>query len=201
MTTLYLADDQAMLLSALAALLDLEDDFEVLGTATDGATALAEIQLKKPEVAILDIEMPGLTGLQVAEKLRETNSPSKIIILTTFAQEAYFQQAVRAQVNGYLLKDSKSDFLVRTIHDVLEGQTVFAPELVRTVLRAEQNPLTEREMEVLRAMQTGSSTAEIAQTVYLSPGTVRNYISSILSKTGSHNRIEAINVAKTNKWL
>ena len=201
MTTLYLADDQKMLLSALAALLDLEDDFQVVGTATDGATALSEIQLKKPQVAILDIEMPGLTGLQVAEKLRETNSPSKIIILTTFAQEAYFQQAVRAQVNGYLLKDSKSDFLVRTIHDVLEGQTVFAPELVRSVLRAEKNPLTEREMEVLRAMQSGSSTAEIAQTVYLSPGTVRNYISSILSKTGSHNRIEAINTAKTNKWL
>ena len=201
MTTLYLADDQKMLLSALASLLDLEDDFDVVGTASDGAQALSDILLKKPELAILDIEMPKLTGLEVASQLREKSVPTKIIILTTFAQETYFQQAVASEVNGYLLKDSKSDLLIRTIHDVLDGQTIFAPELVRTVLRAEKNPLTAREMEVLRTIAKGLSTEEIARAVFLSEGTVRNYISSILSKTGSHNRIEAINTAKVNKCI
>lgn len=201
MTTLYLADDQKMLLSALASLLDLEDDFDVVGTASDGAQALSDILLKKPELAILDIEMPKLTGLEVAFQLREKSVPTKIIILTTFAQETYFQQAVASEVNGYLLKDSKSDLLIRTIHDVLDGQTIFAPELVRTVLRAEKNPLTAREMEVLLTIAKGLSTEEIARAVFLSEGTVRNYISSILSKTGSHNRIEAINTAKVNKWI
>ncbi|MDR0298138.1 MAG: response regulator transcription factor [Streptococcaceae bacterium] len=201
MIKIFLADDQRMLLSALAALLDLEDDLEVVGTAGNGLSALTEIKRLKPDVAILDIEMPEMTGLDVAEKLRTDALPIKLIILTTFAQEAYFQKAVKFDVNGYLLKDSRSEILIRTIHDVLAGDTVFSPELVKSVLKAEKNPLTAREMEVLIAMQTGRSTLEIAHTVYLSEGTVRNYISSILSKTGSRNRIEAINLAQTNGWL
>lgn len=201
MTKIFLADDQQMLLSALATLLDIEDDLEVVGTAQDGQTALAEICRLQPEVAILDIEMPKMTGLDVAEQLRLHKQSVKIIILTTFAQENYFQKAVKFDVNGYLLKDSRSEILIRTIHDVLAGDIIFAPELVKSVLKAEKNPLTAREMDVLRAMQMGRSTAEIAQTVFLSEGTVRNYISSILSKTGSRNRIEAINLAKENGWL
>lgn len=201
MTTIYLADDQKMLLSALAGLLDLEDDFDVVGTATDGEQALTEIKISQPDVAILDIEMPKITGIDVARQLHQESCATKVIILTTFAQEAYFQQAVASEVNGYLLKDSKSDLLIRTIHDILNGQTIFAPELVRVVLRAEKNPLTDREIDILRAITKGLSTEEIAGTVFLSEGTVRNYISSILSKTGSHNRIEAINIAKVNKWI
>jgi len=201
MTKLFLADDQQMLLTALSTILDLEDDLEVVGTAVDGHSALLKVQKFQPDVAILDIEMPQMTGLEVAKKLRAADQPVKIIILTTFAQEAYFQKAVKYDVNGYLLKDSKSEILIRAIHDVLDGQTIFAPELVKNVLRAEKNPLTDREMEVLQALQTGAPIAEIAHTIYLSEGTVRNYISSILSKTGSRNRIEAINTALENKWI
>lgn len=201
MTKIYLADDQQLLLSALATLLSLEDDLDVVGTAMDGEKALLEIQELEPEVAILDIEMPKMTGLEVSKELRKIKPEIKIIILTTFAQEAYFQKAVEYEVDGYLLKDSRSEILIRTIQDVLAGDTVFAPELVKAVLKAEKNPLTEREMDVLKVMQTGASSDEIAKVVFLSNGTVRNYVSSILSKTGSRSRLEAINLARENKWI
>ncbi|MDR2976671.1 MAG: response regulator transcription factor [Streptococcaceae bacterium] len=200
-TKIYLAEDQAMLVTALAALLDLEDDLEVIGTARDGKTALLEIQRLQPDLVILDIEMPEMSGLEVAAALREKFPDLKVMILTTFAQESYFQKAVDAQVNGYLLKDSSSEKLVRVIRDVMEGDTVFAPELVRNVLRADKCPFSQRELEVLKAVETGASTSEISKSVYLSEGTVRNYISSILSKTGTNNRIEAINVSRENKWI
>jgi two-component system response regulator DesR len=201
MTNVYLAEDQEMLNTALSTLLGLEDDIEVVGSATDGTTALSEIVEKSPEVVILDIEMPNLTGLQVAKELRLLKKPVKIIILTTFAQKDYFEQAIKYNVNAYLLKDSPSDQLIDTIHQVLDGQTIFSPELVKTVISAEKNPLTTREMDVLKEISTGASSKEIAQRIFLSEGTVRNYISSILSKTGTKSRIEALNVAKGKRWI
>lgn len=201
MTTIYLAEDQEMLNSALTTILNLEDSFEVVGSGLDGETALAEIIRCKPDLAVLDIEMPKMTGLEIAQQLRILKIPTKLIILTTFARESYFQQALANQINGYLLKDSPSEELIESIYRVLRGETVFSPDLVRSVLSAEKNPLTNREMEILFSIHSGASTAEIAKQVFLSEGTVRNYISSILSKTGTRTRIEAINVAKKNGWL
>lgn len=201
MTTLFLAEDQKMLNTTLTTILDLEDDFTVIGNATDGNTALDKILKLQPDVAILDIEMPEQTGLEIAKAIRLANLPIKIIILTTFARENYFQDAIAANVNAYLLKDSPSDLLISSIRQVLEGNTIFSPELVKSVLRAEKNPLTKREMSVLEVIQTGASTAQMAETLFLTEGTLRNYISSILSKTGTHSRIEAINIAKKNGWL
>ena len=201
MKTIYLAEDQEMLNSALTTILNLEDTFEVIGSALDGETALTEILACKPDVAILDIEMPKMTGLEISKQLRLLQVETKLIILTTFARETYFQQALESQVNGYLLKDSPSDELIESIYRILRGETIFSPELVRSVLSAEKNPLTNREMDILFSIHSGASTAEIAKKVFLSEGTVRNYISSILSKTGTRTRIEAINLAKKNGWI
>ena len=201
MITLYLAEDQSMLNSALTQLLDLEDDLHVLGSAGDGAKAWEDIQQLKPDVAILDIEMPKLTGIDVADKIHESDLPTKVIILTTFAQKAYFERAVAAKVNGYLLKDSPSDDLIAVIRKVMTGQTIYAPELVTNMVTAESNPLTDRELAVLAEVASGLSSKQIAASLFLSEGTVRNYLSAIFSKLGVHNRIEAVEMAKRNKWL
>lgn len=201
MITLYLAEDQSMLNSALTQLLELEDDLHVVGSASDGVTAWTEIQQLQPQVAILDIEMPALLGLDVADRIKAAGLTTKVIILTTFAQKAYFERAVAAQVAGYLLKDSPSDDLIEAICKVMQGQTVYAPELVVNMLSANNNPLTERELAVLAEADKGLPTKTIAANLFLSAGTVRNYLSAIFSKLGVHNRLEAIKLAKQNKWL
>lgn len=201
MITLYLAEDQSMLNTALSQLLNLEDNLEVLGSATDGQTALTEIQRLEPDVAILDIEMPGMSGLEVAEILHNQKTSTKVIILTTFAQKAYFEKAVEVQVSGYLLKDSPSDDLIETINKVMAGRTIYDPELVTSALSADKNPLTEREITVLKAAVGGDATKIMAQKLFLSEGTVRNYLSAVFSKLGVHNRLEAIELAKKNKWI
>lgn len=201
MITLYLAEDQSMLNTALSQLLNLEDNLEVLGSATNGKHALAEIQRLQPDVAILDIEMPMMSGLEVAEVLHDKQLATKVIILTTFAQKTYFEKAVKVEVAGYLLKDSPSDDLIETINKVMMGRTVYDPELVVTALSSNKNPLSEREMSVLKAAVSGDATKVMAQKLFLSEGTVRNYLSAIFSKLGVHNRLEAIEVAKKNKWI
>lgn len=201
MITLYLAEDQSMLNTALSQLLNLEDNLEVLGSATNGKHALAEIQRLQPDVAILDIEMPMMSGLEVAEVLHDKQLATKVIILTTFAQKTYFEKAVEVEVAGYLLKDSPSDDLIETINKVMMGRTVYDPELVVTALSSNKNPLSKREMSVLKAATSGNATKVMAQKLFLSEGTVRNYLSAIFSKLGVHNRLEAIEVAKKNKWI
>lgn len=201
MITLYLAEDQSMLNTALSQLLNLEDNLEVLGSATNGKHALAEIQRLQPDVAILDIEMPMMSGLEVAEVLHDKQLATKVIILTTFAQKTYFEKAVEVEVAGYLLKDSPSDDLIETINKVMMGRTVYDPELVVTALSSNKNPLSEREMSVLKAAVSGDATKVMAQKLFLSEGTVRNYLSAIFSKLGVHNRLEAIEVTEKNKWI
>ncbi|WP_334352809.1 DNA-binding response regulator [Companilactobacillus sp. HBUAS56257] len=201
MITIYLAEDQEMLNSALSAILDLETDFKIVGSATDGQTALQQIINLQPEIAILDIEMPKMTGLEVAKQLRIIDQDIKLIILTTFARKNYFESAVSNRVNAYLLKDSPTDVLVGTIHQILSGKTIYDSALVSTILSASNNPLTKQELKIMKEFSQGKSTQEISKTVFLSYGTVRNYISSILSKTGTHSRIEALNVAKKNDWM
>lgn len=202
MVSIFLAEDQQMLNSALAMLLDLEDDFSVVGTETDGQAALEKVITLKPDVAILDIEIPGLSGLEIAKQLRLMKLDIKIIILTTFARSKYFKDALAARVNGYLLKDSPSNSLVNAIKIIMNGDTVFDPKLVITsVLNTVDNPLTDREQEILAALKTCASTKELAQKFFLSEGTIRNYISSILSKTGTRSRLEAVNLAEKRNWI
>ena len=201
MIKVYLAEDQQLLNTALAGILDLEDDLTVCGTATDGQTAWAEIQVCQPDVVLLDIEMPQLTGLDVAEKIQAAQLPLKVIILTTFAQPAYFKRASGAEVAAYLLKDGPSDALIQAIHNVMIGQTIYAPELVVGLTQQVQNPLSERELAVLTAIAAGLSSKAVAQKLFLSDGTVRNYVSTILSKLDATNRIEAIQIARHHGWL
>lgn len=201
MIKVYLAEDQQLLNTALAGILDLEDDLTVCGTATDGQTAWAEIQVCQPDVVLLDIEMPQLTGLDVAEKIQAAQLPLKVISLTTFAQPAYFKRAIGAEVAAYLLKDGPSDALIQAIHNVMIGQTIYAPELVVGLTQQVQNPLSERELAVLTAIAAGLSSKAVAQKLFLSDGTVRNYVSTILSKLDATNRIEAIQIARHHGWL
>ncbi|MFD1485757.1 response regulator transcription factor [Lacticaseibacillus baoqingensis] len=201
MISVYLAEDQSMLNSALTQIIDLEDDLTVVGSAKDGQTAYTEILSLQPDVAVLDIEMPKQTGLDVAAKLHEAQADTKVIILTTFAQKAYFERAVAAEVSGYLLKDSPSDQLIAAIRDVVQGLTRFDPELVINMVSAEHNPLTPREQSVLVEAALGGTTHEISEKMHLSDGTIRNYLSAIFSKLGVHGRLEAIQMAERNKWI
>lgn len=197
MIKLYLAEDQQLLNTALAGILELEDDLTMIGTATNGQIALEQIATLQPDVALLDIEMPGLTGLEIARRLHEQQPQVKVIILTT----SYFKQAISAEVATYLLKDGPSDDLIVAIHSVMAGKTVYAPELVVGLTNQPQNPLSQRETDVLQAVANGLSNKEVASQLFLSDGTVRNYMSTILSKLAASNRIEAIQIARHNGWL
>ncbi len=201
MIKLYLAEDQQLLNTALAGILDLEDDLTMAGTAVNGQVALDQIETLQPDVVLLDIEMPGMTGLEIAHQLHTRQPQIKVIILTTFAQPSYFKQAISTEVAGYLLKDGPSDDLIVAIHSVMKGKVVYAPELVVGLTTQTKNPLSERETEVLRAIANGLSTKQAAESLFLSDGTVRNYMSTILSKLDASNRVEAIQIARHNGWL
>lgn len=197
---IVIAEDQGMLRSAIATLLNLEDDLEVVGEASDGAEALALIEDKKPDVCLMDIEMPGMNGLEVARRLKEIGAETKVIIVTTFARPGYFRAALESGVHGYLLKDTPSDELAEAIRLIHNGRRVFSPDLSFEWIKAEP-PLTERELQILQLAAAGKTSAEIAGALYLSNGTVRNYMSEILQKLGAKNRVEAIAIAKNNGWL
>lgn len=197
MIRIVIAEDQKMLLGALGALLDLEDGMEVVGQANNGEEACKLVRDLKPDICIMDIEMPVKDGLDAAEELYE--EPCKVIILTTFARPGYFDRARRAGVSGYLLKDSPSEELATAIRKIINGQRIFDPELVDLAF-TEPNPLTEREREVIQLMADGKNTKEISQSLYITPGTVRNYISVILEKLEVTNRIEAISRFKEKGW-
>jgi two-component system, NarL family, response regulator DesR len=197
-----IAEDQRMLRGALASLLDFEDDINVIGQAGDGDEALSLIALHQPDVCLLDIEMPARSGLEVAEEVKLRGYASRVIILTTFARPGYFERAVQAGVQGYLLKDEPSERLAEAIRRVMDGRREVSPELVfGTLSGAGANPLTEREREVLRLAADGNSSNEIASKLHLSYGTVRNYMSEILSKLSAKNRIEAISMAEEKGWI
>ncbi|WP_099352957.1 response regulator transcription factor [Fredinandcohnia onubensis] len=198
MIRIIIAEDQRMVLGALGSLLNLEDDMEVVGMASNGQEAITLVKELKPDICMMDIEMPLKTGLEAAEELKETDC--KVIILTTFARTGYFQRALRAGVKGYLLKDSPSDELADSIRSVMSGKRVYAPELMDD-LYADENPLTEREREVLELVADGKNTKEIADELRIKTGTVRNYISTILDKLEVKNRIEAITQSKEKGWF
>ncbi|MCR8645111.1 response regulator transcription factor [Paenibacillus sp. N1-5-1-14] len=200
MIRIILAEDQRMLRGALGSLLDLEDDIEVIGQADNGEEALKLIHELKPDVCLMDIEMPLLTGLDIAEQLQMAKSSCKVIILTTFARPGYFERAVKAEVHGYLLKDGSSDDLAQSIRNVMAGKREMAPELIFGAFK-EKNPLSERECEILRLASSGKTSNEIAASLFLSHGTVRNYLSEIMGKLEVKSRIEAIKLAEDKGWL
>jgi len=201
MIRIVIAEDQGMMLGALGSLLDMEDDFEVIGKATNGEEAISCVKELKPDICIMDIEMPIKTGLDAAEELQE--SPCKIIILTTFARAGYFERARKAGVVGYLLKDSPIEELANAIRKVMDGRRIFAPELVDIIYEdgITESPLTKRESEVLHLVSKGKTTRQIAKDLFLTHGTVRNYISTILDKLQVSNRIEAISKYKEKGWF
>ena len=199
MIRIVIAEDQGMLLGAMKSLLSLEEDMEVVGLAKNGEEAIEQVRKLKPDVCIMDIEMPVKTGLDAAEALKDEEC--KIVILTTFARPGYFERARKAGVRGYLLKDSPIEELVHSIRIIMDGRRIYAPELVDFVYEDDsENPLTDRESQVLELVAEGKTTKEIAAELYLSAGTVRNYISTILDKLGVGNRIEAIQRFKEKGW-
>lgn len=187
-----------MLLGALGSLLSLEDDMEVVGKAANGEEAIALVHKLKPDICIMDIEMPEKSGLEAAEELKGVDC--KVIILTTFSRTGYFQRALKAGVRGYLLKDSPSEDLANSIRNVMSGRRMYAPELMDDIY-SEENPLTDRELEVLGLVADGRNTKEIAEELQIKTGTVRNYISTVLDKLGVTNRIEAITQVKEKGWF
>ncbi|RLQ93208.1 response regulator transcription factor [Falsibacillus albus] len=200
MITVFIAEDQRMLLGALGALLDLEEDIEVVGQAMNGEEALSTILSMKPDICLMDIEMPVKSGLEIAEALKNAGSLSKIIILTTFARPGYFERAVKIGVHGYLLKDGSIDELADAIRDVMKGKRAFSPELMMETIR-DANPLSARESEILKLAAEGKTAKEIAGILYLSSGTVRNYLSEVIQKLEANNRIEAISIAEQKGWI
>jgi two-component system, NarL family, response regulator DesR len=200
MIRIVIAEDQRLLLGALASLLDLEEDMTVVGRAGNGEEAIKLVQQHSPDICIMDIEMPAKSGLDAAEELKGSGSDCKVIILTTFARTGYFERAMKAGVNGYLLKDSPSEELASSIRSVMAGKRIYASELVDEAY-SEENPLTERESEVLVLMADGKDTKAIASELFLTTGTVRNYISVILDKLDVSNRIEAIKRFREKGWF
>jgi two-component system response regulator DesR len=201
MIRVLIAEDQALVLGALAALLSLAGDIEVVGTAGNGKDALALCRELKPDIVLTDVEMPQMTGLELATRLAEDASPPRVMILTTFARSGYLRRALGAGVRGYLLKDAPADTLAAAIRQVHGGGRAIAPELALEGWSGGQDPLSERERQVLRLAGEGRTSAEIAREVHLSEGTVRNYLSEAISKLNAGNRIEAYRLARDAGWL
>ena len=200
---ILLAEDQTMLLNALATILDLEDNLHVVQSCANGKQAFDYIQSAESErvdIVLTDIEMPDMTGLELAQKLFESKVPCKTIILTTFARSGYLRRAMDSGVKGYLLKDSPSQDLIHAIQKVHQGGTAIAPELM-VESWMEKDPLSDKERHALRLAKDGLSTDDIAKKLFLSTGTVRNYLSSASSKLNAKNRIEAARIAHQNGWL
>jgi len=195
-----LAEDQAMVRGALAALLGLEADIDVLGAAADGEAAWRELQRLRPDVLVTDIEMPGLSGLELAQRVQRHELPTRVVIVTTFARPGFLRRALDAGVAGYLLKDAPPEHLADALRSVHRGGRAIAPELALEAW-SETDPLSERERQALRLAGEGLTAAEIAIRLHLSHGTVRNYLSEAISKLGVGNRIEAYRLARQKGWL
>lgn len=200
MMRVLLAEDQSLVLGALAALLNLESDIEVVGRASDGEAAWRELQRLQPDVLVTDIEMPGLTGLELAQRVQRHELPVKVVIVTTFARAGFLRRALDAGVAGYLLKDAPAEKLAEALRSVHRGGRAIDPQLALEAW-TEADPLSDRERQVLRLAGEGVAAGDIAQRLGLSHGTVRNYLSEIIGKLGVSNRIEAYRLARQKGWL
>jgi len=200
MIRVLIAEDQAMVRGALSALLRLEPDLDVIGSAANGEEAWTLIERDKPDILVTDIEMPKLTGLELAQRIRDRGVDCKVIILTTFARPGFLRRALDAGVGGYLLKDAPADQLAEALRKVHRGGRSIDPQLALEAWSGD-DPLNDRERQVLRLAGEGMSAAEIAEQLHLSQGTVRNYLSEAIGKLGVGNRIEAYRLARQKGWL
>jgi two-component system, NarL family, response regulator DesR len=201
MIRVMIVEDQGMVRGALATLLGLEDDIEVVAEAASGEEALAVAPKARPDVALLDIEMPGKDGITTAAELRVAVPGCQIMIVTTFGRPGYLRRAMEAGASAFLVKDSPAHELAAAIRRVLAGERVIDPGLAAAALSAGPNPLSPRERDVLAASADGSTIGDIARRLHLSEGTVRNYLSSAIRKVGARNRIEAVQAAQRQGWL
>jgi two-component system, NarL family, response regulator DesR len=198
---IMIAEDQTMVRQALVALLELEPDIEVVAQAATGDEALAMARKHEPDVAVLDIEMPGPTGIEVAQRLQATAFAGQVVIVTTFDRPGYLRAAMAAGASGFLLKDAPAADLAAAIRQVAAGQRVVDPSLAAAALAQGDSPLTERETEVLAAAAGHDAIADIAARLHLSNGTVRNHLSAAIQKLGARNRAEAVQIAQQKGWL
>jgi two-component system, NarL family, response regulator DesR len=198
---IMIAEDQTMVRQALVALLELEPDLEVVAQAADGDEALAMAGKHHPDVAVLDIEMPGPNGIEVAGQLGRSDFAGKVIIVTTFDRPGYLRAAMTAGASGFLLKDAPAADLAAAIRRVAAGERVVDPTLAAAALAQGDSPLTEREAEVLAAAASHDAVADVAARLHLSPGTVRNHLSAAIQKLGARNRAEAVQIAQRRGWL
>ena len=197
---LLIAEDQSMLRDAMATLLSMEDSVESVLQAKDGKEAINLISTNDIDVAILDVEMPEATGLDVLEYIRSNNIDCKVVIVTTFKRMGYFERAIKNNVDAYVLKDRSIDELMKTISNVLAGHKEYSPELMENIFNS-HNPLTNQEKIILIKIKEGLSNKEIANELFLSEGTIRNYISNILTKLNCKNRTEAVKKSTEEGWL
>ncbi|MCW8218531.1 response regulator transcription factor [Streptomyces griseolus] len=198
---LLLAEDQSMVREALAALLGLEPDIEVVAQVARGDEVLEAARAQRPDVALLDIEMPGRTGIEAAADLHRELPGVKVVVVTTFGRPGYLRRAMEAGADAFLVKDAPASRLAAAVRSVLAGERVIDPALAAAALAEGADPLTHREREVLRAAADGATNAEIAGALHLSPGTVRNYLSTAIQKLAARNRAEAVRVAREKGWL
>jgi two-component system response regulator DesR len=201
MIKLLLADDQAMVRSALAALLGLEDDFDVVAQVGRGDDVVGAVLEHRPDVALPDIEMPGMDGLAAAAALAHEAPCCRVIILTSFGRPGYLRRAMESAALGFVVKDAPAEQLADAVRRVMRGERVVDPALAAATLAGGASPLTGRERDVLVAARDGATVADIAGKLFLSEGTVRNYLSAAIAKTGVRNRVEAVRVADTRGWL
>ncbi|MFI1796145.1 response regulator [Streptomyces sp. NPDC020379] len=201
MIKVLLAEDQGMMRGALALLLGLEEDIEIVAQVGNGDEILPKARETRPDIALLDIELPGRSGLDAAADLRSALPECRVLILTTFGRPGYLRRAMEAGASGFLVKDGPVEDLAAAIRKVLAGERVIDPGLAAAALSAGPNPLTQRERDVLAAAVDGATVADIAAKVHLSPATVRNYLSAAIGKTATRNRMEAVRAARQNGWL
>lgn len=198
---LLIADDQALVRGALGALLELEPDLTVVGLASDGAEALRLAEALRPDVCLMDIQMPGMDGVEATRRVREASPTTQILIVTTFARPGYLRSALDAGASGFIVKDTPAEQLAEAVRRVHRGVRVLDPALAADSLFDGANPLSERERQVLRLAEDGRSAAAVAAEVFLSAGTVRNHLSAAIGKTGAANRAQAVRIALDKGWI
>jgi two-component system response regulator DesR len=198
---LVIADDQALVRGALAALLELEGDLVVVGAAADGDEAVRLVREHAPDVCLMDIQMPGTDGIDATTRIREASPGTRVLIVTTFARPGYLRQALDAGASGFVVKDTPAEQLADAVRRVHAGLRVVDPALAAETLTSGDSPLTPRETDLLRAAREGGTVADLARVLHLSEGTVRNYLSAAITKTGSRNRAEARRLAESQGWL
>lgn len=201
MIRICIAEDQQLLRGALISIMELEEDLHIAGEAADGTEAWALIEKEKPDVCILDIEMPHMSGLEIAAKIRRHNYPCKIMIMTTFARAGYLQEAMDLGIDAYVLKDEPIEYVIDAVRKIMQNERVISQDLAVALFMNEKNPLNEREIKVLKLVKDGYTTNEISKQLFLSKGTIRNYLSLSIQKLEVETRQQAVQKAKEKGWI